>query len=421
MRGDTRRPDLLGVSHILFTLTARDGSISSTLLLPAYVKIGQFTKEASEVSGMAHQLPGLRVEYNHDLNVSQGFLLSYAQIQDALQDERLMDAFKYYDSQAKSHKWMFHSLGFLSLILGLLTLASAALAVIAGESIVHRVGAAGAIVDSGSVGALLLILWNRLRRHRVLWCQAVFCRERLRQWHFQLFLDGRLIGLLPNQPDRFKAEVDRRWGVLEQNLRDGYGMMTAFVRHGSRTEDFFHEPSKYEDASLAKAVLEALWTLRFEHQLRYGQRKVEPEAEKAGMALEERTNLSESVATFTLVGAVLVGALGFFVALSQGFPALNLFSWNVEFAETVSRRFAGSALLLAVLSAASRAYRAGYTLPDESESYEEYCDRVREYKAVFESAATEQERLRELGNLEAEAALELRRFLRMKMRATFIF
>ena len=165
-------------------------------------------------------------------------------------------------------------------------------------------------------------------------------------------------------------------------------------------------------------MLDALSTLRFEHQLRYSHRKTEAEGEEAGLALEERTNLSESVATFTLAGAVVVGAFGFFVALSQAFPGLALFSGN---AEPASRVLAGSALLLAVLSAASRAYRAGYTLPDESESYKEYCDRIREYKAVFESATNAEEKFRQLENLEAEAASELRRFLRMKMRATFIF
>ena len=373
------------------------------------------------MAGMAHVHPGLGVEYNHDLDVSASFLESHAEILDALRDQRLLEEVKYYNSQARSHKRMFHSLGLGSLLLGLLTLVAAAFSAITGESVVPWIGTIGVIVESGSVAALVLILWNRLGRHRVLWCQAVFCRERLRQWHFQLLLDGQLVGLLPIRPDEFKREVDRRWGVLQQNLRDGYGMMTAFVRHGSRADEFFHQPSKYDDPALAANVLEVLWTLRFEHQLRYGQRKVEPEAEQAGMALKERAGLSESVATFTLAGAVLVGAVGFFIALSQGFPNLNLLSWSPEVTQIASRRFAGSALLLAVLSAASRAYRAGYTLPDESESYEEYRDRVREYKAVLKRASTEQEKFRELEHLEAEAALELRRFIRMKMRATFIF
>ena len=86
----------------------------------------------------------------------------------------------------------------------------------------------------------------------------------------------------------------------------------------------------------------------------------------------------------------------------------------------MTRSLGGTALLLAVLSAASRAYRAGFTLPDESESYEEYCDRVRELKAVSKSLSNENEKLRELEQLEEEAAAELGRLHRMKTRATFV-
>jgi hypothetical protein len=362
--------------------------------------------------------PGLQTEYNHDLRVSETFLQSHEPIRDALRDDRLLAAFDFYESQAKSHKRMFHALGLWSLILGLLTLASAAMAAMTGQSLIHAFGSWWVAAEGGSAASLILVLWNRLRRHRVLWCQAVFCRERVRQWHFQVLLDGQVMCLLPLRRDEFKTELDRRWGVLQQNLLDGYGMMIAFMRHGSRKEDFMHEVSTYGDPELGKVVLHALQTLRFEHQLRFSHRKIEPEAEQAGMALEERTGLSESVATFTLAGAVLVGAFGFFVALSEAFPSSIHITLD---AVAASRILGGSALLLSVLSAASRAYRAGYTLPDESESYEEYSDRIRESKAVFDNASTGEEKFRQLSELEAEAAAELRRFLKMKMRATFIF
>jgi hypothetical protein len=127
--------------------------------------------------------------------------------------------------------------------------------------------------------------------------------------------------------------------------------------------------------------------------------------------------LSEAVATVTLAGAVFVGALGLLFSLGYLFPAFHLPSDSL----IASRLLGGSALLLAVLSAASRAYRSGYTLPAESESYEEYCDRVSEINAVFRSAKTDEQRLRQLEQLESEAASELRRFLRTKMHATFVF
>ena len=362
--------------------------------------------------------PGLHIAYNHDVCVSEEFAQTHATIAEALRDERLLKAFEFYEHQAKHHKRLFHALGFGSLLMGLVTLISAALAAAYGQSMVHVFGRAGVIAEAGSVAALVCVLSNRLGRHRVLWCQAVFCRERLRQWHFQLFMDGQLIGLLQTAPPEFKAEVNRRWNNLQQNLLDGYGIMVAFVRHGSHNDDLMHEPSPYADPELGKTVLRALWTLRFEHQLRFGDKKIETEAEQAGMALAERTAASESVATVTLAGAVFVGALGFFAGLAEAYPGLAPLAWDVP---VLSRYLVGTSLLLAVLSAASRAYRAGYTLPDESESYKEYSDRIREFRAVFESATTDEERFRQLARLEAEAAAELRRFLKMKMRATFIF
>ena len=169
---------------------------------------------------------------------------------------------------------------------------------------------------------------------------------------------------------------------------------------------------------MAERAFKALVTLRFEHQLRYSHRKIESEGEATGLALEERRNWSEAVATVTLAGAVLVSSMAFLVSLTEVFFAGHGLQWEPL---PVTRFLAGSALFLAVLSAASRAYRAAYTLPDESESYEEYCDRVRELRAAFKAASSDTEKLQQLVHLEQEAAAELRRFIRMKMRATFIF
>jgi hypothetical protein len=240
----------------------------------------------------------------------------------------------------------------------------------------------------------------------------------LRQWHFQKFLDGALLSLLPGKLAEFQDEMDRRWQVLRQELRDGFGMMTAFLHHGSGSAGFFHHYSEYSDLHIAKLAWEAMWTLRFEHQLRFGERKIEPQGERAGLALEEQSSLSESVASLSLFGAVVVGVLAFASSVPQLIPELGLGAGSDE---AYSRILAGSALLLAFISAASRAYRSGYTLPGEKESYEEYRNRVSEVKAVAESIDGLAAKFRQMERLEEEAVAELRRFLRMKMRATFVF
>jgi len=362
--------------------------------------------------------PGLGIEYNHDLNVSEEFLAYNAVIRDALKDQRLLDMFTQYEKEAKSCKRAFQSLGLWSLIFASISLVSAALSVVMGRSLTSGYGLWSAPVEFASVASIILLLCARVGRYRVRWCQAVFCRERLRQWHFQKFLDGALISLLPSRPAEFKSEMDRRWSVLQQNLRDGFGMLTAFLHHGSKSTDFFHRPSPYSDEQVSRQIWDAMWTLRFEHQLRYGERKLEPQAELARLTLEEQGSLSESVATLSLLGAVVVGVLAFVSSMPNLVPALGI---SAQDNGGYNRLLVGFTLLLAVISAASRAYREGYTLPDETESYQEYRNRVGEMKVVCESVASLEEKFRQLERLEEESVAELRRFLRIKLRASFVF
>ncbi len=373
---------------------------------------------APAVSLAGEKRAGLNMEYNHDLDVSEGFLCAYPGIRAALKDARLLEAFQFYDRQARAHKRSFQLLGFSSLILGLIPLLVASLRMIAGESAFARMSQISILAEFCGVASVCLVLWIRRKQHRVLWCQAVFCRERLRQWHFQKFLDGKLIHLLVNEPAAYERELGRRWGELQQNLLDGPGMMGEFMSAGSHRNDFFHEAVAYDGETIAKPVFDALRTLRFQHQLRFSRVKIEPEGERTGMALKQRTTLSETVASATLAGAILVTALTFFASSAHILFHGTAFPWDPL---TLTRDLSGAALFLGLLSAASRAYRAGYTLPDEAESCEEYCDHVRELTAVFENVSSDREKLHAMKHLEEESAAELRRFLRMKARATFVF
>ena len=129
--------------------------------------------------------------------------------------------------------------------------------------------------------------------------------------------------------------------------------------------------------------------------LRYSGRKIGPQGEAGELDLDERTRWSEAVASTTLAGAVIVSVLAFAASARSVFPFFS----TARQSGNVSGILGGCALLLAVLSAASRAYRAGHTLPDEPESYEEYCDRIREIKAVFKNVTTDEDKLRQLEQL----------------------
>jgi hypothetical protein len=362
--------------------------------------------------------PGLSSEYNNDLFVSKDFLSSFKDIGDALVDQRLNEAFLFYDAAARRHKIAFNRIGLCSLIFALVTLVTAAASVIAGEPVTERLGIFGLALDCGSILAIAFILWNRLARHKARWCLALFCRERLRQWHFQIFLDGELVSKIATDPKEFQTELDKRWGILQQSLHDGYGTMTSYMHHGSHESDFFHKRLAYTTPALAESVLEAMWTLRLDHQLRFCQRRIEREGEDASLTLNERTEISDSVASSSFAGAVLVGAFGVLLSIMHSWQALGSLAQHFGI---ISRVMAGIALVLTVISAASRAYRTGYTLPSELESYMEFCDRIREVKAVYENSEFMAEKFRQLEQLEGESIAELRRFLRMKMRATFVF
>ncbi len=344
----------------------------------------------------------ITVEYNHDLSVSEKFLEAFPTLRVALRDQRLIDAFQFYEKEAKRHKRSFHVLGASSLFLGLITLSTAAIEVMIGQTSSHVIGWGIILVEFGSVASIILIIWSRISGHRTRWCQSVFHRERLRQWHFQQFLDGQLVSLLPEQAGEFQQELDRRWQTLLQGFRDGYGAMSAFVNSGLQRDDLFHRMTPYADSSLLTTVLEAMRILRFDHQLGYGQRKIAPEGDSPSLALEEHASLSEIVASTTLTGAIAVGALAFFASLIEVFPSLGA-HWNISAA---GRVLGGLSLLLAVVSAASRAYRVGFTLPDEVESYEEYCFRIRELKTVLDSDTSSAEKHRQLEHLETESILE---------------
>ena len=360
---------------------------------------------AQKHSNSDSDLPGIKTQYNHDLNVSGEFLCDFSMIRDALEDQRLLNEFRRYEGLAKSQKVWFQTLGLLSLLLGLLSLGAAAFQIILGDSLAGEFPVIWRAANVAAFASLFLIVWMRVGGYRRRWCLAVFCRERLRQWHFQKFLDGELMGKIVTDRNQYDSQLNEKWNELQQNLRDGFGMMQDFMASRSRQNDFFFEYKPYPISSaLGQTVLRALRTLRLDHQLRYTRRKEEVHGEGTGMALREHDSIAETVASVTLGGAVLVNAL------------------TVVFASRVnlSRALNGGALLLTVLSAASRAYRSGLTVPEEAESYSEYGDAVRQAKAIFDYTDFQGQFL-QLQRVEEESAAELRRFLKMKIHANFIF
>ena len=74
-----------------------------------------------------------------------------------------------------------------------------------------------------------------------------------------------------------------------------------------------------------------------------------------------------------------------------------------------------------IISLASRTYRTGMTLPEEIESYIHYKELVQAIVDHLQEATTLEEKSELLGELETHADAELKRYLRMKSNATFLF
>jgi len=371
----------------------------------SYTMDSQTTDEAST------RLRGMKFKFDHDLLLTEEFINVFPSIRRALRDDRLNKQFLDYKKEAEFHKRTFAGLGLASLLFGFFSLASIAVQLILGDARA-QFGSVWIIAEAAGVVSFGLILVERIMRNRRRWCKAVFFRERLRQWHFQKFLDGELIEKLSTDPSKYESELTKRWNLFQERLGDGDSMMNRFVRNTK--SDLFHKPTQYTNTVTAKLVMEALRVIRIEHQLSYGVFKIDPESDQQTLPIHEQLTWSETVATFSLAGAVMISTLALLFRLLPGIRA----PWPASQIEQV---LGGLALLLAVVSAATRAYRAGNTLPDESESYEEYCDSLREIEVAIDSTKNIHDQYIHLTHLERASAEELRRFLRMKLRATFIF
>jgi hypothetical protein len=367
-------------------------------------------KAKTQMSLLADPL-GLEHSYNHDIDVLPDYAAKYPRIEKILRDERLITLFKEYDSEARRAKKLFHSFGLLSLLAGTLALLGVAIELM----LLGLKQTPPMWLQFGShmlaVISVLLVLVMRIAQFRRKWRLAVFFRERLRHWHFQRFLDGKLVEKALAAPSDYTREVDHRWILLLQNFTDGGGLMNEFLRKPGNSQEWFHLTTPYTDPAVLAEVIDALKYVRFSHQLRYALKQTSNEAEERVPNLVEKQLWSEAVASITLILAVAVSAV--LLALPGLTPA------NEGDHHPVAVVLSAVALMLAVLSAASRAYRAGYTIPDEKESYDEYTDRVATLQQLM--AHSQAEFLNALAELERESVDELRRFLRMKERATFLF
>jgi len=226
--------------------------------------------------------------------------------------------------------------------------------------------------------------------------------ERIRQWHFQLLLDGSLVAHAKNAPKRFEDERARRWGTLMANAPSAEGALNAFI--DAQDLGLAHPVTQGDEGAADDETCRAYRDLRFSKQQAYFELKREEFAMK--------DEWSEAVAKWTLFTALLLAGAQlvlFLIGLSG--TALSHESGTV---------MSAAALMLVVVSAATRVYRNAIGVTEQRERYESKFVRLVGLRATFEAAPTmraKREVMRDVELLEVE---EMREFLRPMRKASFL-
>lgn len=356
-----------------------------------------------------------RPKYNHDIDMAPSFADVFPSIKNALHWDALIETFHQYDRLAKHYKRTYRLIGMSALALGAIAIVAAPWLLVMTKS--PLVSAISLVVDAFGVLSVILIVVNMACRFRRKWCWNVMIRERIRQFQFQLFMDGPLIELAGKDPNAFVAQRNAKWEKFLQEVRNPAGALPDFVEGKHMRNPVIASPKFYTDPVIAAEVWEAMEILRFQHQLQFTAMKLGPGGE-AMLSMGEKRDIAETIAKMTLFGAVLCTTAFFVIDVIPytGFGA----NVSQPLLEKLPPILTNVILVLTGLSAASRAYRSGETIPGEQESYDLYQSHIAQLKLLFRNAKNDNDKLAVLSQVEHEAEEELRRFLSMKIKASFI-
>lgn len=356
----------------------------------------------------------IKIIYNNDIDVDHVFASQFDGLTPLLRNEELIQLFKKYDQTAKNRKRRLLAFGRLSLLLTLLALLGVLTELLIAAQGSHAHSVTVVIIELLAIAAFGCLFANHIQKNRPRYLLACFCRERIRQWQYQLFLDGEFVSRYVDDSDWGQRELDSRFERLCEDLRNTDGLLHDYQSAATTRSMLMHPNKSYTSAATAALVNDAMKTLRFDHQVRYSGRKISDDPNDQHFSLREQHHWAETVARLSLLAAVAIPALQLALVSAKG---LGL---GTEALATTHVFLLAAALAAVVISATARAYTTGMTLPDEIDSYEHYCAHVNALRSVF-IAETDHEKKRECHvELELEAERELRRFIHMKQKATFL-
>jgi hypothetical protein len=346
--------------------------------------------------------PGLEFIHNTDLNPGDDYLASVPRLDRVLRHPALLDFFQRYDPTANTMQKTLRFTGTVSLWLGGLALAGSTAKLLIAALEMELPQVLIVVFEVAALVSVALALGPWFARTRRRWLTARFVSERIRQWHFQMLLDGRTVSLAHTAPEEFERIRAKRWSQFTTRLASAQGAMVSFI-DGEMSETY-HPVESYRDPETGQEVFRAYMDLRFQNQLAY----FKFSRDKS----EIRDEWSESIARWTLFSAVLLAA---------GQIAFVLFpTGSLERQHTVTIWIAGASIWLVTLSTAIRVYRNATAVSQQRERYEMLWVRLVALKKTFDSATRADAKLRVMHEVELLEIEECREFLRQMSKASYL-
>jgi|GEM_PF-4381103 len=353
--------------------------------------------------------------YNHDIIVTEEFLSRHSSLQGVLKFAALEKYFAEYNGKTCAAKKTWNIVSTAALLLGVVAVLGVLSEISAPALGSHLPLAAIIAVEVSALLSLVLFLVARFGRFRLSYVNNCFARERLRHLRFQVFVDGPFTERLAAGDQQAAATLHNELSDLLEQFKDLSGSRQVFEKNISSSDRLIFTPKAYTDPGVAEAVYKALKVIRVNHQLSYSERRLDEEPEDRPLALKEHVHWSEAASKWCLAVAIIV-------------PVMQLMT--IVLAKDITHGYTGAlhislstfAVAMACISAGVRSYQTGTGAAAEIDSYEIYVSHLEGIREqFFHSKKDSRGMVLALRDLELEAERELRRFLKIKRKASFLF
>jgi len=339
--------------------------------------------------------------HNTDLDPGEDYLASVPRLQKVLRYPALLETFNRYNHTANRKQRVFRWTGTVSLWLGGASLIGITLELLlaAFGLVVPRHVAVLVVLEFCAASSILFSLGPWLGQTRTQWLAARFMTERIRQWHFQILLDGSLVSSAHKAGSEFESERDKRWAQFMTVAPNLEGAMRSFI--DAESIDIHHPVMHFSDRATAEQSFRAYEDLRFQKQLSFFRLKREYFA--------TRDDWSEAIARWLILSSLILVAGQLVVVISR------------HSADTpTSYSMFAAAIVLVILSAIIRVYRSALALSSQRDRYDAKWVRLVALRTAYDRTTAVDKKLELMREVEAMEVEELREFLRQLRRASYL-